>query len=121
MKYLFAIAFLVSSIGAAHAQAYGSGVDGQSVFRVSQTTVINTTSTAALSPKMASDTRVVRLSCTQDCHFRMGRANVVATTSNSILFGGATEYFKLNATGPNYISVIRATADGKLVIDEMLP
>lgn len=112
---------MLLAAGAANAQAYGSGVDGQSVFRVSNTLPVVVTSASAVSPKLSFETRVVRLTCTQDCHFKVGIASVSATISNSLLMGGSTEYFKVNATGPNYIGVIRDTADGKLFIDEMIP
>jgi len=108
-------------IAGANAQAYGSGVDGQSVFRVSQTQVVTATATAALSVKLASETRVIRLGCTEDCHFKRASGAVSATINDSMLFGGATEYFKVPDKGPNYIGVIRDSADGKMFIDEMVP
>lgn len=121
MKSLFTLAMLALA-GSAFAQGYGSGVDGQSVFRVSQTQVLNVTSGTVVSAKLTSETRVIRLSCTQDCHFKRGNTTGVApTVSDSILFGGATEYFKVNATGPNYIGFTRDSADGRAFIDEMTP
>lgn len=119
---ILATAALAGLAGMTNAQAYGSGVDGQSVFRVSQTQVVTTTSTGATSAKLASDTRVVRLSCTQDCHFKRGNTSpTVVTINDSILFAGSTEYFKVNATGPSYLGLLRDSADGKAYIDEMVP
>ncbi|RVD58854.1 hypothetical protein EN866_19560 [Mesorhizobium sp. M2D.F.Ca.ET.223.01.1.1] len=119
---ILATAALVGLAGMANAQAYGSGVDGQSVFRVSGTQPVTVTAVAVTSGKLASDTRVVRLSCTQDCHFKLGNASpTVVTINDSILFGGATEYFKVKATGPNYLGLLRDSTDGKAYIDEMVP
>lgn len=112
---------MLAVAGVANAQAYGSGVDGQSVFRVSDTQVVNATATAARSTKLASETRVVRLSCLNDCHFEVGGPTVTATSASAILFGGVTEYFKVPSYGAKYISVVRDGADGKLFIDQMLP
>lgn len=122
MKSLYIAGLLTALVGSVSAQAYGSGVDGQSVFRVSQTQVVTVTSVSAASTKLASETRVVRLSCKQDCHWKRGSSSGMTVTLNdSILFGGATEYFKLPATGPNYIGFIRDAADGQAFIDEMNP
>ncbi|WP_442577869.1 hypothetical protein ACSBOB_20190 [Mesorhizobium sp. ASY16-5R] len=123
MKFLLAASVLAVGLsGSVHAQAYGSGVDGQSVFRVSQTQIVSFVSASTASQKLASETRVIRLSCTQDCHFKRGATSgVTATVSDSLLFAGATEYFKVPATGPNYIGFIRDSADGRAFIDEMTP
>jgi hypothetical protein len=121
-SFIVAALALMGLVGVVDAQAYGSGVDGQSVFRVSQTQAISVTSAATTSAKLASDTRVIRVSCAQDCHFKRGSSSPVSVTvSDSILFAGATEYFKVPATGPNYIGFIRDAADGRAFIDEMNP
>jgi hypothetical protein len=120
-KILLCTALALGLAAHAHAQAYGSGVDGQSVFRVSQTQVVTYTSTAAKSAKLASDTRVIRLSCTTDCHHVIGVSGTTATASSSILFAGATEYFKVRERSANYVSVIQDASGGKAYIDEMVP
>ncbi|MEZ5781149.1 MAG: hypothetical protein R3D70_05810 [Rhizobiaceae bacterium] len=111
---------LLAAVG--HAQGYGSGVDGQSVFRVSDTLApLTVGATSVRSEKLASETRVIRLTCTEACHYRVGGSGVTATPSNTLLVGGASEYFKVPATGANYVAAIRASADGKLFIDQMVP
>lgn len=122
MKILCLTTALALLAAAGHAQGYGSGVDGQSVFRVSDTLVPLTVGAASVrSEKLASETRVIRLTCTADCHYKIGGSGVTATTSNTLLMGGASEYFKVPTVGANYVAAIRASADGKLFIDQMVP
>lgn len=121
--YLAAVALALGLAGQAHAQAYGSGVDGQSIFRVSNTLApITYSSGSTVTPKLASDTRIIRISCSTDCHINRGATSgVAATASNTMLFSGATEYFRVTPGLANYFAVTRDSADGKFYLDEMAP
>lgn len=120
-NYLRLAAALSLLAGVSHAQAYGSGVDGQSVFRVSETQVFGISSTSVRSAMIPSETRIVRIVCTTDCHTKVGNASVAATVSDTLLPALLPEYFKISENKASYISVIRDAADGKAYIDLMKP
>jgi hypothetical protein len=107
----------------AHAQGYGSGVDGQSVFQVSETRTLNFSSTASRSLVLPSDTRVVRYTATATVHKKEGNSSVTAGTGDTILPAYTPEYFKVpsNQSRTTYVSAIRDSADGILYIDLMKP
>jgi hypothetical protein len=120
LRLLAALALLLPIT--AHAQGYGSGVDGQSVFRVSETRYLPYTGTASRTALIPSDARVYRIVTSSDAHKKDGNSSVVATTSDSLIPGFTPEYFKLPQTpSGTYISVVQDTAAGAAYIDIMKP
>ena len=107
--------------GTVSAQAFGSGVDGQSVFRVSETQVFAISSSSARSAALSSETRVFRIVCTTDCHPKVRNSSIVATVSDTLLPANTAEYFKKPENKSAYVAVIRDSADGKVFIDSMNP
>lgn len=122
MKLRLLAALLLLPLSA-HAQGYGSGVDGQSVFRISDTMApLSVSGSAVRSPVIASDTRVIRAVSTVDAHIAIGGSSVTATPSTTFLPAYTPEYFKLpQLSAGSYLSVIREAANGTLYIDRMKP
>ncbi|MET4294707.1 hypothetical protein ABIB06_006540 [Bradyrhizobium sp. LB8.2] len=122
MKLRLTAALLLLPI-LSHAQAYGSGVDGQSVFQVSETRTLNYTGTASRTLVLPSDTRVVRYAATTAVHKKEGGSTVTATTNDTLLPANTPEYFKVlqNPSRTTYISAIQDASGGVLYIDLMKP
>lgn len=74
---------------------------------------------AVNSSELDSDTEVLRLYPTQDCHIRFGEeSTIAATTSHMPLPAGQVEYLK-KPKGAKYIDAIKASSAGTLNITEM--
>lgn len=119
---LLAVIALLAPVSA-FAQGYGSGIDGQSVFRTSETRPpLAYSATASRTTVISSDTRVIRVMSTSDAHIKIGTSSVVATANDTPLPAWSPEYFKLpQIVSGSFISAIQDTASGALFIDLMKP
>jgi hypothetical protein len=127
MKSLALIALLLLPV-CVHAQAYGSGIDGQTVFQVSESLPpLAFSGTASRALVFPSDTRVIRLTATANAHMVVsastsGAVTPTITVSNTLLPAFTPEYFKVQDTRLNrYLWAVSDTSAGFLYIDLMKP
>jgi hypothetical protein len=97
--------------------ANGQSIQGAMRPRVGGSQNVSYTAVAGVST-ILTDSEIVRLISTTDCHIRFGESNAVAATSTDMFMKASEpEYFSLR--GSKYISAIRDSADGTLNIQIM--
>jgi len=74
------------------------------------------TASAAAATAFASDTRVIRVATTTDCHITIATAPT-ATTSHPLLPAGSTRDISIDGGGK--LAAIRVSADGTLTVTEL--
>lgn len=85
-------------------------------YKVIGTSVVTISGTSAASPAFTSQTTIIRLVSTTDCHIRFD-GTPTATTSQMYLPASVVEYFRV--TPGQKVAVIQRAAGGNLYVTEM--
>lgn len=83
-----------------------------------QTVSVSGTS-AATSNAFGTNTTVIRVVCTSDCHIVIA-GTPTATTSHSLLPANVVEYFRINGEETLKLAAIQVSEAGTLTVTEML-